>query len=95
MSESPHFVLSSLAELGLDRKDERIELAVNRYLDLRSKEKWLSAPDHLTGQSCLYAQNVRTFTLLGYGKDPRVKERVRTLQGGFLGIPAVRLRAVV
>ncbi len=90
MSESTHFVLSYLAELGLDRKDKRIDLAANRYLDLKSKEKWLTAPDHLTGQSCLYAHNIRTFTLLGYGKDPRLKERIRTLQaelrfdGGYL-----------
>jgi hypothetical protein len=90
MSESTHFALSYLAEMGLDRKEPRIGLAVNRYLDLRTKGKWLAGPDHLTGQSCLYAQNIRTFMLLGYGADPRVKERARTLEsdirldGGYL-----------
>lgn len=73
MSSSTHFVLSYLAELGLDREDPRIDKAVNRYLAL-------TPPDHLTGQSCLYAHNLRTFVLLGYGNDPRVLERMDYLE---------------
>jgi hypothetical protein len=78
--KTTHFILSYLAELGLDKSDPRIDKAVNRYLDLNIHEKWLSGPDHLTGQSCLYAQNIRTFVLLGYRRDPRVQERIATLQ---------------
>ena len=74
-----HFILSYLAELGLNKSDPRIDKAVNRYLDLKSKDNWLTAPDHLTGQSCLYAHNIRTFILLGYKEDPRVQERISTL----------------
>jgi len=88
--KTTHFILSYLAELGLDKSDPRIDLAVNRYLNLNIHEKWLSGPDHLTGQSCLYAQNIRTFCLLGYQNDPRMQERIATLQsevrhdGGYL-----------
>jgi hypothetical protein len=88
--KTTHFILSYLAELGLGKSDPRIDLAVNRYLNLNIHEKWLSGPDHLTGQSCLYAQNIRTFVLLGYRNDPRVQMRIATLQsevrhdGGYL-----------
>jgi len=78
--KTTHFILSYLAELGLDKSDPRIDKAVNRYLNLNIHEKWLSGPDHLTGQSCLYAQNIRTFCLLGYRSDPRVQMRIATLQ---------------
>lgn len=80
MSSSTHFVLSYLAELGLDRSDECIDKAVNRYLSLPpKKEKWLTPPDHDTHQSCLYAHNLRTFILLGYKDDERIRVRIRTL----------------
>ena len=79
MSSSTHFVLSFLAELGLDKSDGVIDKAVNRYLGLKGTGKWHKAPDHLTHQSCLYAHNLRTFILLGYGSDDRVRERVETL----------------
>jgi hypothetical protein len=88
--KTTHFILSYLAEVGLDKSDPRIDLAVNRYLNLNIHEKWLSGPDHLTGQSCLYAQNIRTFCLHGYQNDPRMQERIATLQsevrhdGGYL-----------
>lgn len=78
-ASTTHFILSYLAELGLDKSDPRIDKAVNRYLDLISKDKWLTGTDHLTGQSCLYAYNIRTFVLLGYKEDPRVQERISTL----------------
>jgi hypothetical protein len=80
MSSSTHFILSILAELGLDKDDALIEKAVNRYLNLpRQKEKWLTPPDHETHQSCLYAHNLRTFILLGYTSDSRIQERIETL----------------
>ncbi|MDC7126978.1 MAG: hypothetical protein PQJ46_15505 [Spirochaetales bacterium] len=79
MSSSTHFVLSFLAEMGLDKNDLVIDKAVNRYLQLSGKEKWLTGPDHNTHQSCLYAHNLRTFILLGYKSDERIEERIKTL----------------
>ncbi len=95
MSSSTHFVLSYLAELGLDREDERIDRAVQRYLSLEYPDKpepkpWEIPPDYRNHQSCLYAYNIRTFIKLGYREDPRVQERVdvllndRRLDGGYL-----------
>ena len=83
MSSSTHFVLAFLAELGLDREDDRVSMAVERYLDL-------DPPDFCTHQSCLYAYNLRTFVMLGYGDDPRVRHRAEVLvaddrwDGGYL-----------
>ena len=95
MSSSTHFVLSFLAELGMDRADPRVQKAVNRYLSLSEPDKpdprpWEIPPDYRNHQSCLYAQNLRTFAMLGYGDDPRVVERKRVLlsdsrhDGGYL-----------
>ncbi|MFZ6028327.1 MAG: hypothetical protein ACOYYS_11485 [Chloroflexota bacterium] len=95
MSSSTHFVLAYLAELGLDRSDERIRQAVERYLSLHEPDNpfpntWQIPPDTRNRQSCLYAYNVRTFILLGYRHDPRIQERVNVLledwraDGGYL-----------
>jgi hypothetical protein len=95
MSGSTHFVLAYLAELGLDREDERIVRAVDRYLSLQEPDRpepniWEIPPDFRTHQSCLYAYNLRTFILLGYHDDPRVHERIDVLlndwrfDGGYL-----------
>jgi len=95
MSGSTHFVLAYLAELGLDREDERIARAVDRYLSLKEPDRpdpniWEIPPDYRSHQSCLYAYNLRTFILLGYRDDPRVQERVDVLlndwrfDGGYL-----------
>jgi len=83
MSASTHFVLAYLAELGLDRKDRHIDLAVNRYLGLEPA-------DFHKHQSCLYACNLRTFIMLGYKDDARVQKRIdvllndRRFDGGYL-----------
>jgi hypothetical protein len=85
MSSSTHFVLSYLAELGLDKSNEIVNLAVSRYLDLPEQ-------DFQTKQSCLYAHNLRTFILMGYRVDDRIRKRVETLlenvrhDGGYLCI---------
>ena len=97
MSSSTHFVLAYLAELGLDRSDERVARAVERYLSLTGPEKpdprpWEVAPDYANRQSCLYAYNIRTFVKLGYRDDPRLQTRVDVLlddwraDGGYLCI---------
>ena len=82
MSSSTHFVLAYLAELGLGNWDERIDLAVKRYMGLKEAGKYLSPPDYLTGQSCLYAYNIRTFIMLGYKNDIHMKARISALLDG-------------
>ena len=86
MSSSTHFVLAFLAETALDRTDERIALAVERYLSLRPPslpdlKPWQIPPDYRYHQSCLYAYNLRTFIMLGYRDDPRVQQRADVLLG--------------
>jgi len=83
MSSSTHFVLAFLTELGMDRQDDCVSMAVERYLAL-------DPPDFCTHQSCLYAYNLRTFVMLGYGDDARVQRRAEVLvaddrwDGGYL-----------
>jgi hypothetical protein len=95
MSSSTHFTLAYLAELGLDCSDERVARAVERYLSLTPPDKpdpkpWEIPPDYRNHQSCLYAYNIRTFIMLGYRTDPRLRERVDVLlndwraDGGYL-----------
>ncbi|MBN1451495.1 MAG: hypothetical protein JW963_10810 [Anaerolineales bacterium] len=95
MSNSTHFILAFLAELGLDRQDERIARAVERYLSLTEPEVsnpniWQIPPDTRNHQSCLYAYNLRTFVMFGYHDDPRIQERIAVLladerhDGGYL-----------
>ena len=95
MSSSTHFVLAFLAELGLDRQDERIARAVERYLsltepDVPNPQIWQMPPDYANHQSCLYAYNLRTFVMLGYRDDPRIQTRIAVLladerhDGGYL-----------
>jgi hypothetical protein len=92
---STHFILSHLAELGLDREEPRLARAVERYLSLSEPDRpnpqiWEIPPETRNHQSCLYAFNLRTFLRLGYRDDPRVQERVRVLledwrhDGGYL-----------
>jgi len=82
MSSSTHFVLAYLAELGLGRWDERIDKAVKRYMALKEPGKYFSPPDYLTGQSCLYAYNIRTFIMLGYRDHVHMRARVNALLEG-------------
>lgn len=95
MSSSTHFVLAYLAELGMDRQDERIARAVERYLgltepDVPNPNIWQMPPDYANHQSCLYAYNLRTFVMFGYRDDPRIQERIAVLladerhDGGYL-----------
>lgn len=80
-----HFVLSYLAELGMDRGDRRIEKAVNRYLDLQLEDG--SWGGHF---SCRYAYNIRTFVKMGFREDQRVHRSIDLMlsteraDGGFL-----------
>lgn len=80
-----HFVLAQLAELGLDRRDPRVERSANRYLDLVTPEG-----DFWQHMSCLSGFNVRTFVMLGFGDDPRLRRAVELLlrteraDGGYL-----------
>jgi hypothetical protein len=94
-SASTHFVLAFLAELGLDRQDERIVRAVERYLsltepDVPNPQIWQIPPDYRNHQSCLYAYNLRTFVMFGYGDNPHIRERIAVLladerfDGGYL-----------
>jgi len=80
-----HFVLSYLSELGMDRTDDRIERAANRYLDLQSKNgSWNRS------FSCEYTYNLRTFIKLGYREDPRIQKTIDLMlnthreDGGYL-----------
>lgn len=71
-----HFCLSYLAELGLDRNHEMLDMAANRYLDLQKPDgDWW---EHL---SCLNGYNIRTFILLGYRDDIRVQKTIDLMMG--------------
>lgn len=80
-----HFNLAHLAELAMDREDARVDKAVNRYLGLQQPDG-----DFDGHMSCLYSYNLRTFVLLGYARDKRVRKLVSLLvandrfDGGFL-----------
>jgi len=71
-----HFCLAYLAELGLDRGDPRIARASERYLSLQQPDG-----DFYRHFSCLYAYNIRTFLMLGYGDDPRVHKTIALMLG--------------
>jgi len=80
-----HFNLAFLSELGLDRTDERIARAVDRYLNLQQPDGDFQG--HL---SCLYTYNLRTFIRMGYRDDPRLQRTVELMlnterpDGGYL-----------
>jgi hypothetical protein len=80
-----HYCLAYLAELGLDRTHPVVTLAAERYLGLQSADG-----DFWNHMSCLLGYNVRTFVMLGYGDDPRVRLAVDLLDrsvradGGYL-----------
>lgn len=71
-----HYCLSALAELGLDRREPRLARAAERYLDLQGADG-----DFWRHMSCLYAYNIRTFIMLGYGADRRVKKTIALMAG--------------
>lgn len=80
-----HFNLAFLAELGMDRHDKRIALAVERYLSLQKPDG-----DFHKHFSCLYAYNLRTFIMMGYKNDERVQKitdlmlKTERPDGGYL-----------
>lgn len=69
-----HYCLSYLAELGLDRKHPLVDKASNRYLNLQKSDG-----DFWNHFSCLIGFNIRTFFMLGYGEDNRVKKSINLL----------------
>ncbi len=68
---STHFILSYLAELGMTREEPKIEKAANRYLSLQQSDG-----DFFRHFSCLFGMNIRTFMLLGFKDDPRLKKTI-------------------
>jgi hypothetical protein len=64
-----HWVLGYLAEYGLTRDEDFIELAANRYLDLQKSDG-----DFWGHFSCLYGLNLHTLAKLGFGSDPRIQK---------------------
>jgi len=80
-----HFCLSYLAELGMDKTNAQVAKAAERYLNLQKKDG-----DFYHYFSCLLGLNIRTFTMLGYKNDSRVKKSIYLLlkterpDGGFL-----------
>lgn len=71
-----HFCLAYLAELGLDRTQPQVEKAADRYLALQQPDG-----DWYRHFSCLLGYNVRTFALLGYRHDRRLKRALELLAG--------------
>lgn len=66
-----HFILANLSELGMTRENPKIERAANRYLSLQQPDG-----DFLGHFSCVYGLNIRTFVLLGFKDDPRLKKSI-------------------
>ncbi len=71
MWNTTHFILANLAELGMTRDEFKIEKAGNRYLSLQQPDG-----DFLGHFSCVYGLNIRTFILLGFKDDPRLKKTI-------------------
>ncbi len=69
-----HFCLSYLAHLGMNRSDQRVALAADRYLDLIAPDG-----DWYKHFSCLYGYNIQTFIKLGYRDDARLKRSIELL----------------
>jgi hypothetical protein len=80
-----HYCLSYLAELGMDRTNAQVAKAAERYLSLQKEDG-----DFLLHFSCLLGLNIRTFIMLGYKDDSRVKKSIDLLlnterpDGGYL-----------
>src|SRR4030042_4969468 len=80
-----HFCLAYLAELGLDRNHPQVEKAAHRYLSLQNPDG-----DWLNHYSCILGYNIRTFVMLGYRDDTRIKQSIELMlqtvreDGGYL-----------
>ncbi|MHA1727549.1 MAG: hypothetical protein ACTSWY_02310 [Promethearchaeota archaeon] len=75
MRDTTHFILAYLAELGMTRKEPKIEKSANRYLSLQQADG-----DFFRHFSCLYGLNIRTFILLGFKDDPRLKKTINLMK---------------
>jgi hypothetical protein len=82
---STHFCLAYLAELGMDRTQPEVGKAAERYLNLQKPDG-----DWLNHYSCLLGYNIRTYVLLGYRDDVRIKRTIELMlqtvreDGGYL-----------
>ena len=76
--DTPHFILSFLAELGMTRDEPKIEKAANRYLSLQQSDG-----DFFGHFSCLYGLNIRTFILLGFKEDSRLKKTIELMKNSI------------
>lgn len=80
-----HYCLSYLAELGLDKSHSLVKKAAERYLNLQKNDG-----DFWNHFSCLLGFNIRTFVMLGYKDDNRIKKSINLLletkrpDGGYL-----------
>ena len=80
-----HYCLSYLAELGLDRSHPQVAKATERYLSLQKSDG-----DFYGHFSCLLGYNIRTFVMLGYRDNSRVKKSIDLMlntkrpDGGYL-----------
>jgi len=75
MRDTTHFILAYLAELGMTREDPKIKKAASRYLSLQQPDG-----DFFRHFSCLYGLNIRTFMLLGFKDDPRLKKTINLMK---------------
>ena len=75
MRDTTHFILAYLAELGMTREDPKIEKAANRYLSLLQPDG-----DFYRHFSCLYGLNIRTYMLLGFKDDSRLKKTINLMK---------------
>jgi hypothetical protein len=69
-----HWVLGYLAEYGLTRNEDFVDLACDRYLDLQKKDG-----DFWQHLSCLYGLNLHTFAKLGFSKDSRIQKTIKLI----------------
>ena len=76
-----HYCVSYLAELGMDKTNSQVSKASERYLNLQKSDG-----DFYGHFSCLLGLNIRTFIMLGYREDPRVKRSIKLLLIIFLFI---------
>jgi hypothetical protein len=60
----------------MDRSNDQVAKAANRYLNLQKLDG-----DFIGHYSCLLGLNIRTFTMLGYGDDPRLRKSIDLLLG--------------
>ncbi|MHA1200595.1 MAG: hypothetical protein ACTSQF_14855 [Candidatus Heimdallarchaeaceae archaeon] len=77
-TQTTHFILAYLAELGLTKEHPKVNKAANRYLSLQKPDG-----DFWNHFSCLYGMNIRTFVKLGYKEDMRVKKTLELIRNSI------------